>query len=103
MLGSEERSLWGLTVAAGLAPKRFLADRAGELHLATLCVEPAPPHFRPTFLDQSVLISGLQQLPAVVAMLSLDGIARRILLAPIELSTNQIRAAGAAAEVDVIV
>jgi acyl-coenzyme A synthetase/AMP-(fatty) acid ligase len=103
MLGSEARSLWGLTAAASLAPKRYVADQSDELHLATLAAESAPSYLRSTFLNRSVLISGLRQLPAVLAMLSLDGTARRILLAPAGLTTDQIRAACMAAEIDVIV
>jgi acyl-coenzyme A synthetase/AMP-(fatty) acid ligase len=55
------------------------------------------------FLGRSVLISCHRQLPAVTALLALDGIARRILLCPPDFTPAHLPAAMAEAEVDMVV
>ena len=55
------------------------------------------------FADKSVLISSDRQLPAVLALLELDGIASRILLCPPDQSPAHLSKVIADARVDVIV
>jgi acyl-CoA synthetase (AMP-forming)/AMP-acid ligase II len=97
------RSLWNLTAAAGLSPRRFVSDATGQVALADLAEGSslsAPPE---AFRGQSVLISSNRQLPALLALLQLDGIARRILLCPPDLAPEHLRPIIAEAQVDTIV
>ncbi len=99
----ERRSLWGLTVASGLSPGRFVADCDGRIDLVDLAQIGAPIVADDKFRDRSVLISCNRQLPAVLAMLALDGVARRILLCPPDLSPVHLPAVIAEAAVDMII
>ncbi len=93
------RSLRGLTAASGLSPGRFVADADGRLIPGGGATAAAPEAFR----GLTVLISCNRQLPAVQALLHLDGIARRVLLCPPDLAPEHIPAVIAEAEVDTIV
>ena len=92
-------SLWGRTIERGLSPSRFITDAGGTLELAKLPGLPGEP----AFAGQSVLISAERQLPAVQALLALDGVARRIVLCPPDFPPDQVDAMLAEAEVDAIV
>jgi len=93
------RSLWDLTSASGLSGRRFVADADGRRFLAARGKAAAPEAFR----NLTVLISCNRQLPAVQALLHLDGIARRVLLCPPDLALEHIPAVIAEADVDAIV
>ena len=103
MRRSDCHSLWDLTAASNLSSRRYVAESAGRFALAD-CAQAhnlgIPPE---TFRGLTVLISCERQLPAVQALLQLDGIARRILLCPPDLVPAHIPAVIAEAEVDVIV
>ena len=95
-------SLLALT-QRGAAAGRLLSDELGEIPLAELSRGTslrAPLH---TLRDRTVLIATARQLSAVLAMLALDGIARRILLCPPDLPTVHLPAIMAEAGVDAIV
>jgi acyl-CoA synthetase (AMP-forming)/AMP-acid ligase II len=98
---SDNHPLWDATISRGMLARRFVADSAGCLTLTSLAEAPAatPEMFR----GKSVLISCQRQLPAVVALLTLDGTARRIVLAPPDLSPAHLPEIAAEAEVDTIV
>lgn len=99
----ERRSLWDLTETSGLPPRRFVADATGRLALSALArgrTLAVPPE---ALRGQTVLLSSDRQLPAVAALLQLDGIARRILLCPPELAPAHLPAVIAEAGVDAIV
>ena len=80
-----------------------MSDRGGRVALAdfvgktSLCAE------LEAFADKSVLISSDRQLPAVLALLELDGIASRILLCPPDLSPAHLPKVIADAQVDAII
>jgi len=96
-------TLRDLTAAASLSPGRFAADADGRFAIAELAAAgtlAAPPD---AFRGRTVLISCERQLPAVQALLQLDGVARRILLCPPDLSPEHIPAVMQEAEVDAIV
>jgi acyl-coenzyme A synthetase/AMP-(fatty) acid ligase len=93
------RSLWDLTAASGLSPRRFVADADGRVLLDGRATAATPEPFR----GLTVLISSLRQLPAVHALLHLDGVARRILLCPPDLAPEHIPAVIDEAGVDAIV
>jgi transposase len=88
----EHCSLVGLTVAAGVPPHRFLADAEGRVSVADLshCTSFEAPIER--FRGHTVFITSARQLPAALALLQLDGIARRVVLKAVRAA---IRAAGA--------
>src|SRR6202012_4984752 len=94
---------FGLTAAAGLSPQRFIADAGGHITFDTLAtgswISEPPEAFR----GRTVLISSARQLPAAMALLSLDGIARRVLLCPPDLAPAHLPSILAAGEVDAIV
>ncbi len=54
------------------------------------------------YLDRNVMIRTHRQLPAVCALLALDGIARRLLLCPPDVKDSQITAIAAEGEVEII-
>ena len=95
-----DRSLWSLTKASGLPAARFVADADGRLDLSAFGQrQPAECALR----GQSVLISSDRQLPAVQALLALDGVARRLVLCPPDLRAEHLAAVLAEAEVDAVV
>ncbi len=95
-----DHSLWGRTEAAGLARSRFVADAAGRLDLQGFAKGAGAAT---TLRGQSVMISADRQLPAVQALLALDGVARRVLLCPPDLRPDDVEAVMAEANVDAVV
>ena len=102
MLRSDHHSLRSLTTASGLSPDRFIADRSGHVRLADLAAEAKPSVPHSVFHQRSVLLSFNRQLPTVLALLALDGQARRIVLCPPDLSPAHLPAIIAEAEVEVV-
>ena len=76
------QSLWSLTAGAGLSPVRRLSDADGEAALAGLAGGSSLEAGLDAFRGRTVLISCVRQLPAALALLQLDGVARRVLLCP---------------------
>ncbi len=108
MRSPDGRSLWDLTVASGLSPRRFVANSAGRFavadfaaagNLTTGNLAAGAEALR----GRTVLISCERQVPAVQALLQLDGIARRILLCPPDLAPDHVPAVIHEAEVDAVV
>lgn len=100
---SRRRSLWDLTTLGGISPQRLISQQTEEISLADLAGRRSidvPPS---SMASESVLISCQSQLPAVLALLQLDGIARRILLCPPDLPPAYLPAVLAEAEVTAIV
>jgi len=99
---SDRRSFWDLTSAAGLPPQRFVADATGLFSLAQLTGNSTLAVPLEMLRGQSLLLASERQLPAVLALLQLDGIARRILLCPPDLAPAHLPAILAEAEIDTI-
>lgn len=99
----EHRSLWDLTAAAGLPPRRFLADHRGRVGLAGLACGGTLETPLERFRGQSVLISSDRQMIFALAVLQLEGIAARVVLCPPDLAPTHLPAVLAEAQVDVIV
>ena len=95
-----DRSLWALTQASNKAGGRFVADAAGCLDLQRFGAAPGASE---PLRGCSVLISADRQLPAVQALLALDGIARRVLLCPPDLRPDDVQAVMSEASVDAVV
>jgi acyl-coenzyme A synthetase/AMP-(fatty) acid ligase len=99
---SDRRSLFDLIAASGLPSDRFMADAEGRMALRVLDSGSSLGVPAETLRGQSVLLSSERQRPAVLAMAELDGIARRLVLAPPDLSPEHLPAVIADAEIDAI-
>ncbi len=98
---AEHRTLWQLAERAGLSPARRIADANGSMALADLAhgVMLNAEALR----GRCVLLWSARQLPSVLALLQLDGVAARILLCPPDLSPAHMLEICAEAGVDCIV
>ncbi len=101
-LPAEHRPLWALARAAGLG-QRFLSDAEQRVPLETLDRSSLLGSALPTLAGATVLIWSARQLPAARALLELDGLARRILLCPPDLSPEHLPSIAAEAEADAVV
>ncbi len=97
-------SLWGLLADDGdLLASRFLADEDTRVRLATLRqhttldVDPAE------LSERSILIRSNRQLTAALALIELDGIARRVIICPPDLAPGYLTGVVDAAAVDAVV
>ena len=100
----ERPSLRQLAAAAGLSPRRFLGDAAGRVALAEVLHGDGPPAVpAETFRARSVMISARRQLPAVLALLRLDGVAGRIVLCPPDAAAEHLPSVIAEAGVSAII
>ena len=95
-------TLWDLTARASFSPGRFVSDAISRVTISDLAQGSSLGALQESFLDRSVMILCGQQLPAVLAVVQLDGLARRILLCPPDLADAHLPAVIAEAEVDVI-
>ncbi|MBV9553466.1 MAG: long-chain fatty acid--CoA ligase [Alphaproteobacteria bacterium] len=76
------RSLWQAVNAAGRLPERWLAEPGARVSLAALARGSTLGQRLPELRGRSVLLATRDQLPAALALIELDGIARRIVLCP---------------------
>ena len=93
--------LWGLTAAAGLPERRVLSGPERSVALAGL--KGGASLDAAALQGRSVLIHTERQLPAALAMLGLDGFARRLALAPPDLAPAHLDAAIAQAGIDTLI
>jgi acyl-coenzyme A synthetase/AMP-(fatty) acid ligase len=103
MQQDNRRSLWDLTRAAGADAERFIANTTLHLPLASLAENASETGVAAELRDQSVLVSSHEQMTAALALLALDGVARRIVLCPPDLQAEHLSYVLTTAEVDVIV
>jgi acyl-CoA synthetase (AMP-forming)/AMP-acid ligase II len=87
---SNQRSLWDLVAAAGLPARRFIADANGKMELAQLDGGTTLDIDLEACRDRAVVIFVGQQRAAAVAAVELDGVARRIVLCPPDLSPEYL-------------
>src|ERR1051326_8664873 len=97
------RSLWSLTNASGCSPARCISDAVGRAPLGGHAPGSSLGVPCESLRGQSLLISCERQLPATLALLQLDGIARRLLLCPTDLASEHLPAILAEAQVDAVV
>lgn len=102
MLQDNRRSLWDLTCAAGVNAERFIADTTLHLPLAGLAQRASRTGIAAELHGQSVLVTSHEQMTAALALLALDGVARRIVLCPPDLKPAHLPYVLATAEVDAI-
>jgi acyl-coenzyme A synthetase/AMP-(fatty) acid ligase len=96
------RSLRDLTNEAGADPGRFIADASLRLPLETQVRNTGRGDLAGSLRNQSILISATEQMTAVLALLALDGVARRILLCPPDLAAAHLPHVIAAGEVQAV-
>lgn len=96
-------TLWNLTAGSGLSSERFVSDASGRIALAPGIDGSGPMPGIDMLQGRTILISSDRQVPALLALLLLDGIARRILLCPPDLNPAHLPAIAATAGVDLII
>jgi acyl-coenzyme A synthetase/AMP-(fatty) acid ligase len=100
---SEPASLWSAVSAADKPSERFLSGAASDVAFSDLaggsCLSGRAEELR----GKSVLIATADQLSAALALLELDGVARRLVLWPADLPIEHLGFVMASANVDAIV
>lgn len=97
------QSLRDLMARRGISARRFIADVHTSLPLATLDAVGRLRGGAAPMQGRSVLIRTRRQLPAVLAAIALDGVARRILLCPPDVTDGQLQPIMQYGEVDAVV
>ena len=96
-------ALWQALSAAGHLPRRWLSDDHSRVNLAALSHGSSLGRRLDELRGRNVLLSTRDQLPAALALIELDGVARRIVLCPPDVSSAHLPAIMAMAEVDAVV
>jgi acyl-coenzyme A synthetase/AMP-(fatty) acid ligase len=94
------RSLWDISAATGDLASRFIADGSTRIALATLTSIGQRKKATLSFSGESVLVYSCEQITAALALIALDGVARRIVLCPPGLDPGHLSHVLATAEVD---
>ncbi len=100
---SDSSSLWSAVSATGKLSKRFLSGTADDVVLSDLAQGSCLAGRAEQLRGKSVLIATADQLSAALALLELDGIARRTVLWPADLPIEHLSFVIASANVDAIV
>jgi acyl-coenzyme A synthetase/AMP-(fatty) acid ligase len=100
---TDHPSLWTQTAAAGPLARRFLLDEATHLHLDAMAGGTILGSRRDEVRGASVVVRTSTQMGAVLALLELDGVARRIVLSTPDLSLENLQSAIATAESTIVV
>jgi acyl-CoA synthetase (AMP-forming)/AMP-acid ligase II len=99
----ETASLWQSVGTAGRLSERWLSDTSARFSLAMLLGGSSLSRPLDELRGLSVLLSTRDQLPAALALIELDGIARRIVLCPPDVSSAHLPGVIAAAGVEAVV
>lgn len=100
---TEPASLWRALSGAGRLTQRRLSDDHARVSLAALSRGSTLGHRLGGLRGRSVLLSTRDQLPAALALIELDGIARRIVLCPADVASAHLPWIVATAEIDAVV
>src|SRR5581483_7310425 len=106
MPANDPSSLWNAVCAScseTRMPARFLSGPRVNVHLGDLVHGSSLNGHLEALRGRSVLIATAEQLPAALALIEIDGIARRIVLWPSGAALEHLPFVIAAADVDVIV
>jgi len=103
LLQSEPDSLWQWLSSAGRLSRRSLSDTDSRVSLAALSRGSILGRRLRELRGRSVLLSTRDQLPAALALIELDGIARRIVLCPPDVASTHLPGVMATAGVDAVV
>jgi acyl-CoA synthetase (AMP-forming)/AMP-acid ligase II len=88
---------------AAASPRRFLSDEATRVRLAALIAADAAPDAAERYRGKTVVLALPGQLAAAMALIALDGIARRLILWPPDVEAAQLAAIRAQAAVDAVI
>jgi acyl-CoA synthetase (AMP-forming)/AMP-acid ligase II len=99
----EANSLWSSVNAAGRLAQRWLSGPHARVSLAALARGSSLGKKLGELRGRSVLLSARDQLPAALALIELDGIARRIVLCPPGVAAVHLSDIVATAEIDAVV
>ena len=99
----EYRSLWSLTIAAGCLSERRLWGADASVVLGKLIRGSSLSGAVEELRGRSVLLATRDQLTSALALIELDGVARRLVLWPPDLVSEHVPAVLAAADVDAVV
>ena len=100
---SDAGTLWSLLNSAGPLPGRYLWGAEAGVALGDLARKSALGSRLEAFRGRSVLLAMKDQLSAALAMIELDGVARRMVLCPPDLQPVHVPGVMAAAQVDAMV
>jgi acyl-coenzyme A synthetase/AMP-(fatty) acid ligase len=100
---ADPKTLWQSLSAAGRLSRRFLADAYIRCYLAALAEGSTLGARLDELRGRSVLLLTRDQLPAALALIELDGVARRIVLCPPDVSSVHLPGIIATAGVDAVV
>jgi acyl-coenzyme A synthetase/AMP-(fatty) acid ligase len=100
---TEQSSLWQSLSFAGRLSRRWLSDPDARVSLAALSRGSSLGRRLDELRGRSVLLWARDQLPAALALIELDGIARRIVLCPPDISSSHLPGVIATAGVDAVV
>jgi acyl-coenzyme A synthetase/AMP-(fatty) acid ligase len=95
-------SLWSLIGRADLRPDRTFSDPQDSIALGQLSAATSLEGHLGEFAGKSVLLATADQLPAALALIELDGIARRIVVCPPDLAAEHLPTVAETAEIDVV-
>src|SRR5581483_9437693 len=98
-----DRSLWDLIARGVDLTTRFLHGIDKSVSLAELAAGTSLDRPLGAFVGKSVLIATSDQLTAALAAIELDGVARRMVLCPLDLSPDHLPHVMATAEIDTVV
>ena len=99
----EPTSLWQKLSEAGPLGERWLRGATADINLAALSRGSSLGAPLDELRGASVLIAARDQLPAALALIELDGVARRIVLCPPDVADEHLPAVIATGEVDAVV
>jgi acyl-coenzyme A synthetase/AMP-(fatty) acid ligase len=95
--------LWDFIAPAGAAIRGEFHGRAGTVALAELALGSTLGTALEPLRGRSVLVATHEQLPTALALIELDGVARRMVLCTPDLTAEQLAAVAATAEADAII
>ena len=100
---SDSGSLWNLLSSPGRLSDRYLWGATDSVRLSDLASQSSLGHQLGKLHDRSVLLSTKDQLTSAVALIELDGVARRIVLCPPDLRSEHLPLIAAEASADTLV
>jgi acyl-coenzyme A synthetase/AMP-(fatty) acid ligase len=100
---TDRASLWELTASSGPLSRRFVLDEATRVPLAALAGGTTLGGRRDELRDTTVMLRLSTQLATALALLELDGVARRIVLCTPDLSAEHFPSAVATAAATAVV
>jgi len=99
----EPASLWQALSAAGRLSKRWLSDDHSRVSLAALARGSSLGRKLDELRGRSVLLATRDQLPAALALIELDGIARRVVVCPSDVASAHLPGVIATAAIDTVI